>query len=189
MPRARSARFDGTLQQVLALEMLAAYQAGNIEATRECRAAIRLPKHASAVEGLLALQRIGGAADQRAEVARMLARETLVWQGSRARERADDLLRLAKAGRATPELVNLRAAEIDALTAFPPALLAIAKVPAATAAAPGIPEPSVASIAAWKSAVEARLPDLLSSDEVVRQERLVLKLLRLIPMELPRRRS
>lgn len=174
---------DGTLQQVLALEMLAAYQAGNIEATRECRAAIRLPKHASAVEGLLALQRIGGAADQRAEVARMLARETLVWQGSRARERADDLLRLAKAGRATPELVNLRAAEIDALTAFPPALLAVAKVPASTASAPGIPETSVASISAWKSAVEARLPDLLSSDEVARQERLVLKLLRLIPME------
>ena len=120
----------GSLQQVLALEMLAAYQRGDLESSRQWRAAIKLPKHASALEGLLALQRIGGAADQRAEVARALARETLVWQGSRARERADDLLRLSKAGRATPELVNLRSAEIDALVRFPQPLLDVAKVPA-----------------------------------------------------------
>ena len=173
----------GTLQQVLALEMLQAYSAGNLEAARQARAAIKLPKHASAVEGLLALQRIGGATDQRAEVARMLARETLVWQGSRARERADDLLRLAKAGRATPELVALRTAEIQALTEFPPALLAAAKLAPPPNLALPAPGNTAASLAAWKSAIEARLPDLLSPDEVEHQERLVVKLLRLVPME------
>ncbi len=174
---------DGLLQQILGLEMLAAYDSGDIAATRAWRAAIKLPKHASAVGGMLALQRIGGADDQRAEVSRMLAREMLVWQGSRARERADDLLRLAKAGRATPELVNLRAAEIDALGQFPPALLAAAKVAATPAVAIPLPATSADAIAAWKSAVESRLPDLLSADEVERQERLVIKLLRVIPME------
>jgi high-affinity iron transporter len=173
----------GTLQQALALEMLAAYDAGDIAATRQARAAIKLPKHASAVEGLLALQRIGGPADQRAEVARMLARETLVWQGSRARERADELLRLAKAGRATSELVALRTAEIEALAGFPPALLAAAKVAPPTSVPLPAPGATAESLAAWKSAVEARLPDLLSPDEVARQERLVVKLLRLVPME------
>jgi high-affinity iron transporter len=173
----------GTLQQVLALEMLAAYDAGDIEATRQARAAIKLPKHASAVEGLLALQRIGGAADQRAEVARMLARETLVWQGSRARERADDLLRLAKANRATPELVALRTAEIEALASFPPPLLSTAKLTPPPHLALPAPGATADSLAAWKSAVETRLPDLLSPDEVERQERLVVKLLRLVPME------
>ncbi len=174
---------QGTLQQILALEMLAAWRAGDIEATREWRASIKLPKHASAVEGLLALQRIGGAADQRAEVARMLARETLIWQGSRARERADDLLRLAKAGRATPELVALRASEVDALTAFPPALLSIAKV--ATQPAPDGPIPAATpeAIAQWKLNLESHLPDLLSPEDVQRQERMAVKLLRLVPME------
>ncbi|MDD5199897.1 MAG: FTR1 family protein [Terrimicrobiaceae bacterium] len=173
----------GALQQTLALEMLAAYRAGDIDVARQARAAIKLPKHASAVEGLLALQRIGGAEDQRAEVARLLARETLVWQGSRARERTDDLLRLAKAGRATPELVSLRAAEIQALTTFPSALLAAAKVTGQPATAVSPPGVDAASIAAWKASIEGRLPDLLSSDEVEHQERLVVKLLRLVPME------
>lgn len=174
---------EGSLQQILALEMLTAWQPGDIESTREWRAAIRLPKHASTVEGLLALQRIGGAADQRAEVARMLARETLIWQGSRARERADDLLRLAKAGRATPELVALRASEVNALTQFPPALLSIAKIDAQTAAAVPIPAADPEAIAQWKLALESHLPDLLSSDDVQRQERMAVKLLRLVPME------
>ena len=174
---------QGTLQQVLALEMLAAYDAGDIQSAREWRAAIKLPKHASAVEGLLALQRINGAADQHAEVAQMLARETLVWQGSRARERADDLLRLARADRATPELVALRASEIDALTHFPPALLEAAKVALQPAPPVPLPNPGVESIDHWKTALESHLPDLLSAEDVARQESLMVKLLRLVPME------
>lgn len=173
----------GAFQQVLALEMIAATRAGDIAAAREWRAAIRVPKHASAVEGLLALQRIGGAADQRAQVARVLARETLVWAGTTARERGDDLLRLARAGRATPELVALRAGEITALTTFPDALLTAAGVNAISTPAPALPEANPESVAAWKSAVDLRLPDLLSPEDVARQERLVVKLLRLIPME------
>lgn len=174
---------QGALQQAFALQMLAAYKAGDIDSAREWRAAIKLPKHASAVEGLLALQRIGGPADQRAEVARMLARETLVWQGSRARERADELLRLARAGRATPELVALRAAEIEALAQFPPGLLAAARVAIPAPAPIPLPTATVESIEKWKTALESRLPDLLSPDDVARQERLVVKLLRLVPME------
>lgn len=184
VPRAEAlGTLRGSLQQILALEMLAAYRSGNVAAAREWRAAIKLPKHASAVEGLLALQRMSGAADQRAEVARVLARETLVWQGSRARERADELLRLARAGRATPELVALRSAEVRALAAFPPALLAATGITPSPAADVPPPPPAEESVAAWKTAVESRLPDLLSPDEVQRQERLIVKLLRLVPME------
>lgn len=180
---ARLGALRGAFQSALALEMVAATRAGDITAAREWRAAIRVPKHASAVEGLLALQRTSSMRDQREQVARLLARETLVWTAATARERSDELLRLARAGRATPPLVALRAGEITALTNFPPALLAAAGLPAANPPALSLPAPDADAIAAWKAAVDLRLPDLLSPADVERQERLVVKLLRLVPME------
>jgi high-affinity iron transporter len=73
------------LQHAAALEMLALQWEGQVEAAREWRTIIKLPKYANSVEGTLALQRLGGNAAQRDEVNRLLAREYVIWQITRAR--------------------------------------------------------------------------------------------------------
>jgi len=188
-------RIQGILQHTAALEMLAALQGGDVERAREWRAAIKLPKYANAVEGALALQRLGGEASHREEVGKLLAREAVIWQITRAREKADNLARLVSESRATPELVAARAAEIQALSNLPPALLAPATGgktvdPASAAAAEQAfrrllaPDAELGSaVSQWRLALEATYPNLLGADDVNRRERILLKLLRLIPFE------
>lgn len=183
------------LQQVAALEMIARQRSGDVEAAREWRSIIKLPKFASSIEGALALQRLGASATQRDEVSRLLSREFIIWQLTRAREKTDALLRLIQDGRATPSLVAARAAEIEGLSDFPPALLqaAIHAQPpaspdngafAALLEASRLPESDlVAKANAWRLSLEAGYPNLLTPEDVERRERIVLKLLRLIPME------
>lgn len=182
------------LQHVAALEMLAGQQAGNIEAAREWRSIIKLPKFANSVEGALALQHLGASSTQRGEVSRLLAREYVIWQLTRAREKTDALLRLIQEGRATPTLVTARAAEIEGLAQFPASLLKLATNSDASGSTPdqefsallqaaranaGLAE----SAAAWRLALEKGYPNLLTPEDVERRERIVLKLLRLIPLE------
>ena len=114
------------LQHVAALEMISNQRSGNIDAAREWRSIIRLPKFASSVEGALALQRLGGSPTQRTEVSRLLAKEYVVWQITRAREKADALIRLIHENRATAELIYARAAEIQGLSQLPASLLQLA---------------------------------------------------------------
>jgi len=183
------------LQQVAALEMIARQRSGDVEAAREWRSIIKLPKFASSIEGALALQRLGASATQRDEVSRLLSREFIIWQLTRAREKTDALLRLIQDGRATPSLVAARAAEIEGLSDFPPALLRTAinsESPAspdngtfaALLEASRQPESDlVAKANAWRLSLEAGYPNLLTPEDVERRERIVLKLLRLIPME------
>lgn len=188
-------RIQGILQHVAALEMLTALQDGNIELAREWRATIKLPKYANAVEGALALQRLGGEASHRAEVSKLLAREAVIWQITRAREKADNLARLVSENRATPALIAARAAEIQGLSEIPPDLLSLAtggKVsdPASNVAANQVfrqllhPNGELsAAVSEWRLALEATYPNLLSEDDINRRERILLKLLRLIPFE------
>jgi high-affinity iron transporter len=75
------------LQHAAALEMIGSQRAGKIEAAREWRSIIKLPKFANSVEGALALQRLGASSTQSAEVSRLLAKEYVIWQITRARER------------------------------------------------------------------------------------------------------
>ena len=114
------------LQHVAALEMISNQRSGNIDAAREWRSIIRLHKFASSVEGALALQRLGGSPTQRSEVSKLLATEYVVWQITRAREKADALIRLIHENRATPELIYARAAEIQELSRLPASLLQLA---------------------------------------------------------------
>jgi high-affinity iron transporter len=180
------------LQHVAALEMIASQRAGQVEAAREWRSIIKLPKYANSVEGALALQRLGASATQRDEVSRLLAKEYVIWQLTRAREKADALGRLIQEGRATPTLVAARGAEIQGLSAMPPSLLQLAL--GTEPPAPGgqkefrdllgaKAEEQGDRAAAWRLALEASYPNLLSPEDVERRERIVLKLLRLIPME------
>jgi high-affinity iron transporter len=186
---------QGRLQHVAALEMLHCQQAGNIEAAKEWRAIIKLPKFASSVEGAMALQRLGGEKEHRLEVGRLLAREYIQWQITRAREKTDALDRLVEAGRSTPRLITARASEIEELSAIPASLLSLALpesqpvarthtafdalIASATASNAEISE----KISAWKLELEGAYPNLLSPEDVLRRERIILKLLRLIPME------
>lgn len=184
------------LQHVAALEMLAAQQAGHIPTAQEWRSVIKLPKFANSVEGALALQRLGASTTQRNEVSRLLVREYLIWQLTRAREKTDALVRLAQENRTTATLLTARASEIHTLAAFPPLLLeaATGTPPSANpdpdhtlaallaAARTGSPD-SVHLLGTWRLALESGYPNLLSPEDVERRERLVLKLLRLIPIE------
>jgi high-affinity iron transporter len=184
------------LQHVAALEMISNQRPGNIDAAREWRSIIRLPKFANSVEGALALQRLGGSPTQRTEVSRLLAKEYVVWQITRAREKADALIRLVHENRATPELIYARAAEIQGLSQLPQSLLQLATKSTTpinlqnegdfTSLLAGARQNSsqLSDLAAqWRLSLETGYPNLLNREDVERRERIILKLLRLIPKE------
>lgn len=183
------------LQHVAGLEMLASQRAGQVETAREWRSIIKLPKYANSVEGALALQRLGASATQRDEVSRLLAREYVIWQLTRAREKTDALMRLVQEGRSTATLVTARASEIQGLSELPASLLQMAtnsesSVPDADTNFAALLDSARKNsadmprlLAAWRLALECGYPNLLTPEDVERRERIVLKLLRLIPME------
>ena len=197
LPAAEALGFmQARLQHAAALEMISTQRSGDIDSAREWRSIIKLPKFANSVEGALALQRLGGNPAQRDEVSRLLAREYVIWQVTRAREKADALMRLIQEGRATPTLLSARASEIQGLSKLPDSLLKLATgsvsseagqsnadFAALLAAARGNPDNVQKAAAAWRLSLEAGYPNLLSADDVERRERIVLKLLRLIPKE------
>jgi high-affinity iron transporter len=184
------------LQHVAALELISSQRAGNIDAAKEWRSIIKLPKFANSIEGALALQRLGADRTQRDEVSRLLAKEYVIWQIARAREKADALLRLIQEGQATPALLYARASEIQELSNLPGSLLQLATGSpasrnkqserdfAALLAAAYQNSNAIGKVTvAWRLSLEAGYPNLLSAEDVERRERIVLKLLRLIPKE------
>lgn len=186
---------QGRLQHVAALEMINALKSGQLEEAKEWRSVIKLPKYANSVEGALALQRLGGETTHREEVSKLLGREYVLWQITRARERSDALLRLIQDGRATPTLVASRSSEIESLSDLPPSLLKLAtgsetahrpseKAWADFLSASERGSADLADLAsAWRLGLEGTYPNLLTPEDVQRRERIILKLLRLIPME------
>lgn len=194
LPETAPAELCGTMQaraqHVLALEMLAQQRAGNIDAAKEWRALITLPKHASAVEGALALQAPG--AGKNPALTELLAKEYIGWETTRIREKLDNLRRSVDARHASPELAAARLAEIRALADFPAEILQLARVHESNAPAAD----SLASLAqggdwrgfstayaGWRTQLESTLPNLLTPEEVARRERLLLKLVQLVPKE------
>ena len=189
------------LQHAAALEMIWRQRRGQIEAARAWRAIIKLPKYTSSVEGTLALQLLGGESSQRDEVSRLLAREYVIWQITRAREKADGLSRLVREGRATSALVSARATEVQALSEIPASLLSLATNHAEISHGRGSiseyaalldltktgdvnPASTVPLLTTWRLALESNYPNLLGADDVQRRrERILLKLSRLVPKE------
>jgi len=194
----RAAEFCGTLHAFLehtaALEMLDRQRHGDISGAKAWRAVIALPKHANAIEGALALERLGNNKSQQDAVSALLAREYISWQAARVRERLDGLKRAASAGRANQELVAARIAEISTLASFPAELCALAQVPPT---AKGLPDSQkllalaaasdwpafLENFVAWQTRLESELPNLLTPDEIERHGRLLVKLVRLVPKE------
>jgi high-affinity iron transporter len=192
-----AAKFCGTLDAVLehtaALEMLDRQRHGDISGAQAWRAVIALPKHANAIEGALALERLGNNRSQQDAVSALLAREYISWQAARVRERLDGLKRAAGAGRANQELVSARIAEISTLASFPAELCALAEVPPTK----GLPDSQkllalatasdwpafLENFVAWQTRLESELPNLLTPDEIERHGRLLVKLARLVPKE------
>jgi high-affinity iron transporter len=196
---ARVAQFCGILHAVLehtaALEMLDHLHRGDTVGAQAWRAVIALPKHANAIEGALALQRMGNNKLQQEAVRALLAREYLAWQATRVRERLDGLKRAASARRASEELVAARIAEVSTLAIFPTELCALAQVPPTTAK--GLPDShQLLALAAksdwpafledfvgWQTRLESELPNLLTPEEIERYGKLLVKLVRLVPKE------
>lgn len=186
-------QFQATIQHVLALELIHAQREGDINKAQQCRALFKLPKYANAVEGALALKRLGKQASHKQALTQLLAREYLTWQSSRVRQKLDSLHRLSQNPLPIPsDLLIARAAEIQTLANFPQALYDFASSPkVATSASTTyetllthLPQNSKTDLLTeWKKEIETALPNLLSEEDIARRERLLLKLLRLIPME------
>ncbi|MEP6698983.1 MAG: hypothetical protein ABJB09_04560, partial [Verrucomicrobiota bacterium] len=188
-------KFAAAMQHAAALEMLERQRQGDIAGAQSWRAIIALPKHANAVEGALALQRLGSNKLHQEAVSSLLAREYIAWQATRVRERLDGLKRAAISGRANAELVIARMAEISTLADFPTDLCAMAQVPATRAQALAESQPLVAlatkpdwpaflqKFSEWQTRLESELPNLLTEQEVDRHGRLLVKLVRLVPKE------
>lgn len=84
-------KWRAVFEQVLALETLAQQRAGNVAGAQQWRALLDLPKHANAIDGALALQRLGAQESERNAVSELLSREFVSWATTRVQEKLDDL--------------------------------------------------------------------------------------------------
>ncbi|MEO6054775.1 MAG: FTR1 family protein [Chthoniobacterales bacterium] len=178
------------LQHIAALEMISAQRAGNIPLAQQWRALISLPRFASEQDNTLLLQTAVASASSN-EVSQVLAKEYLLWQSMRVRQLLDFLHNQAGKGRATQGVVDAYSTEIKDLAHFPPAILQTAGITPQTDIVMVSPdwktgsEPDLQAqtIVEWREQVEATLPNLLSNDDISRMQRLLARLLKIIPRE------
>jgi high-affinity iron transporter len=182
----------GRMQQAIVVEMTAAIRDGNIERAKSLRAELLLPRGVSASEGTLLLQSLGK--KRSGDAVRILTREAITWQTTRVRQLLDEAVRSAEQvdvpmpGRLMERLGEAmaladlpepmkQAAEITVMRTSPMPYDLISSI---QASAWDSVSPMVASL---RSAIESNLPSLLSEHERERRERLLLKLIQLVPKE------
>jgi len=182
-------------QQALVLEMSAAIRKGDVERAQAWRARLTKPRGASSTDGALVLQTLPKGPAQRIDAARTLAREAIAWQTTRARQLIDEAVRSTRRNVPMPGRLVERFAEAVTLADVPPALATIAEVEGHKGNQHADLMQRVASDAAkpWselgrglvplRRAIESALPSVLTQDEKSRRERLVLKLVVLVPRE------
>jgi high-affinity iron transporter len=197
MPDARSlpwrvGALRGRLEQAVTLTMADAVSAGRLEDARAWRAQLSLPRGVSATEGAIMLQALG---DRRPdEAARLLVREAITWQTTRARALLDQAQRSAQDQVAMPGRLAERLAEAIALADLPAPLRQAGQVASgpsdldalhASAASLGpLPWDRVAAaVAPLRRQIESSLPNLLTPEQRQRRQRLLLKLVQLTPKE------
>ncbi|MEZ5404674.1 MAG: hypothetical protein R3F23_00465 [Verrucomicrobiia bacterium] len=189
-------QIQANLQHILALEMIYAQRNGDIPTAQQYRALIKLPKYANAIEGALSLKRMGNQTSHQDALSQLLAKEYLTWQTTRIREKLDALNRLTQQHPTfNLQLLQARTVEIQTLSQFPSELYHWAflkkneALPASSQTAylhflkPLSQTFNAELFSEWKKEIETSLPNLLTADDINRRERLLLKLLRLIPME------
>jgi high-affinity iron transporter len=178
------------LQQIASLEELAHQRAGQIPDAQAWRDLVTLPQFANADDGGLLLQLPPDQVRQPG-VTQALAREYIGWQVARTRQLMDALQHTMKSGEATDAYVRAKLAEVQALAQFPAPLLAAADLQAPATAVPSLPqiaEPftspvAAGALAAWRDKVEVTLPNLLSSEDVTRLQRLLARFVDVVPKE------
>ncbi|MET0253910.1 MAG: FTR1 family protein [Terrimicrobiaceae bacterium] len=179
------------LQHIAALEMLHSQRAGDVPAARQWRALISLPKFVSEQDSTLLLQTADPSQAATPEISETLAREYLLWQTMRVRQLLDFLQHQVERGTATQAVVEAYTAETAALASFPPDLLKSAKLLPQNSAPVTTPhwkesdesKVRASAIAQWREDLEATLPNLLSDTDISRMQRLLARLLKLIPRE------
>jgi high-affinity iron transporter len=171
--------------------MLLSLEKGDVLLTQSWRAEIDLPKYASAVEGAIALTRLGSNRSQIPQIKQLLAREYLVWQSSRIRQKTDDMLRYITRSDFSPLILSSRSHEIQELASFPQDIIrASALLPEQR----GQPlelkslneftqNPSEQTAQAFRNAILNALPNLLTADDLTRRQSLMGKLVKLVPKE------
>jgi high-affinity iron transporter len=177
------------LQHVAALAMLQCQKSGNASGAQQWRALITLPQFASGVDSAMLLQNPQVA--QKPEVSAALAKEYLEWQTMRVRQMLDFLQQQVAIKAADKNVIDANENEILTLANFPPILAEIAGVTnhAAPATAMIVWDDSASDkqkaevVAAWRDGVEAGLPNLLSSSDIGRMQRLLARCVKLVPRE------
>ncbi len=171
--------------------MIAAIEDGDTRAALAWRALVDVPRHGSSVEGGIALIRGSKQSFQRRELISLLSREVMMWQVMRLREKLDDLDMLLGKGKPDEALFVSRVAEIVTLQEFSPVILRGGEVnlPSKNLPAVGAGENHAGllddpeTFASWKNSVLHSLPNLLDEQEIARRERLLAKLIALVPIE------
>ncbi|MEO8206437.1 MAG: FTR1 family protein [Chthoniobacterales bacterium] len=178
------------LQQIAALEMIAAQRTGNVDLAQQWRALIVLPRFASEQDNTLLLQTTAASASS-PEVSKVLAKEYLLWQSMRVRQLLDFLQQQIAKGRATQGVVEAYSAEIKNLAHFPSSLLQTAGIAPQTEVTTSSPDwksgeehgLQAQAMMQWREELESTLPNLLSNDDISRMQRLLARLLKIIPRE------
>lgn len=191
LPAAQVGAARARLQHVAALEMLRSQREGRVDAVREWRTLVTLPRYADGTENALLLQTVNGEQLRQPAVTRALAREYVSWQSTRARQTLDYMREGIGRGDATANFVARFGAEVSAQVKFPPGIFTAAELPGAKLAASAVPvlvapldtPPNLETLAYWRQEVEATLPNLLTESDVARLQRLLARFVKLIPKE------
>lgn len=184
------------LQQAMTVELNASVLAGNIEGAKAWRARLNLPRGVSADEGSLLLAALEQGKGSPRDVARVLTREAITWQTSRVRQLLDEAVRSTRQSSPLPGRLLERLGEAAALADLPAELSEAAaltepgntpsSLPALTAlasSAAGNWSALAPTVESFRDKLEHALPSLLTPRERGRRERLLLKLVVLVPKE------
>ena len=183
------------LQQAITVKVADAVRQGDLEKAKLWRCELLLPRGVSAAEGSLLLDTLGDDPAKRDNAAQILTREAITWQTTRVRQLLSEIEATAKEQVPLPGRLRERLAEATTLAALPPALVKSAGLTDYHAINVASRDVDVAKVEAvdWsqlagvypplRKEIESSLPSLLSDQERARRERLLLKLVMLIPRE------
>jgi high-affinity iron transporter len=181
-------------QQALIFEMADAVRASDVPRAQAWRARLVKPRGASSAQGALTLQVLTANTDQRETAVRELTREAITWQTTRARQLLDEAARSTHRDIPMPGRLAERFAEAMTLADLPASLRSLAGIgdqpPIGTGPAEKFagmlvqPWTQLASTADMlRRDIESTLPSLLTPEERARREKLLLKLVILVPRE------
>jgi high-affinity iron transporter len=177
------------LQHVAALAMLQCQKSGNFSGAQQWRALITLPQFANGVDSAMLLQNPEVA--RKPEVAATLAKEYLEWETMRVRQLLDFLQQQVTIKAADKNVVEANENEILTLANFPTELVHVAgltnKLTTVTSNVAwndsADDKQKNTSVAAWRDEVESGLPNLLTSADIGRMQRLLARCVKLVPRE------